>query len=142
MPDVALAFSFPVIVLVAAAFAAAGVSALSYRRTNPPVSSARRILLGSLRTAGLFLVFLLLGEPLLSLLRTVSKPPALAVLLDASRSMTIEDRDGPRSARLLTALNDPGIRSLLEESDARFLSFGDRPRLLAPFHAEIGRAHV
>lgn len=136
MPDIALSLSFPVIFLVAAALAAAAVSALSYRRTNPPVSPSRRFLLGSLRTAGLFLVFLLLGEPLLSFFRTGMRPPVLVVLLDTSRSMTMEDRDGPRSAQLLAALTDPGVRNLLEESDTRYLSFGERPRLLDPFHAD------
>ena len=89
MPDIDLSSSHSAVVLIVSLLAAAAITFLFYRRTLPPVSAAWRRTLGSLRFLVLFLLFALLGEPLLSFFFTSHVRPSIVVLMDNSRSMTI-----------------------------------------------------
>lgn len=86
-----------------------------YRTTLPPVSPGRRILLGVLRGSALFLTAFMLLEPLIRLVHTSTLPPALAVLIDNSESMTLPDRMLGARAELSAvedlALPEDGVRS-------------------------------
>jgi uncharacterized membrane protein len=106
--------SFPPAWLAVIAVAAiAGVAWLAYRRPLAPLSSAQRSTLVALRTAALLLILLFLFRPI------VLRPPAatgdivVPVLVDASRSMAIQDADGKtRLARAVDALSTavlPGV---------------------------------
>lgn len=86
MPELHLSLSLRLVfILLAALFAVAGAM-LVYRITVPPVSSAKRITLISLRSFGLFLIVLLIGEPLLSLISHSIDQPLVAVLIDDSQA--------------------------------------------------------
>ncbi len=62
-----------------------------YRHTPTSVSPSLKRLLITLRVAAVVVLTLALAEPILSLTRTVTERPVVAVLVDSSRSMAIED---------------------------------------------------
>jgi hypothetical protein len=105
MPELHLSFLFRFVLLLLAAVSSILVSLFVYRSTVPPVSSAKRYILISLRSLGLFLLFLLLGEPLLSLVTHSVDQPIIAVLLDDSQSMAITDAKGGRDKALKSILH-------------------------------------
>ena len=76
-----------------------------YRRTNPPISKGKRILLAALRSTTFALLLFCLAEPVFSYLLVRDIPPHLAVLFDTSESVqTVEDFDAKKS--ILTQLAD------------------------------------
>lgn len=77
--------------------AAITLAAITYTRTNPPLSTPWRMIFVSLRTVGLACLLLLLFEPLIRLVRSETTTPRVAIALDVSRSMTIKDLSGDRA---------------------------------------------
>ncbi|TLY32953.1 MAG: VWA domain-containing protein [Ignavibacteria bacterium] len=69
-------------VLLAAAF-------LFYRYTLPPLPPARRMVLTAIRALALTLLILIFFEPVFRLVLSDEQPPAIAVLVDNSQSMTV-----------------------------------------------------
>ena len=104
MPELHISFYFRILLLVLAAVCSTAGALFVYRVTMPPVSSAKRYILMSLRALGLFLLFFLLGEPLLPLITHSVDQPVVAVLVDISRSMSIHDRSGSREEMLKSVL--------------------------------------
>lgn len=104
MPELHLTILFRFFLILLAAVCSIVLSLFVYRRTVPPVSSAKRYVLISLRSSGLFLLFLLLGEPLLSLVTHSIDQPIITVLVDNSQSMAITDRTGRRDETLKSIL--------------------------------------
>lgn len=89
------AVSVPIVIgIVTAAFAAAW---WSYRRTAPPISSARRWSLITLRTIGIGLLLLLVLEPILSHTGVRIDSPSVLVAVDESASMRLQGLDSMRS---------------------------------------------
>ena len=101
-----------------------GTALLYYRSTVPPVAPMRRATLTGLRTLGIGLIVLLLCEPVLHVRFSHTSPPALAVLVDNSRSMRLVDRQGDRAAELRTALENPALARLAGRAEVRYFSFG------------------
>ena len=66
MPELHLSISFRFVLLLFAVFCSFMFPRLCTAGTVPPISPVKRYILISLRCFGLFLLFLLLGEPLLS----------------------------------------------------------------------------
>ena len=133
MPELSLSISFSTFVLVAAALLAVALSLYVYRVTIPPLPTRIQFLLATLRALGLFFLFLLIAEPLLSLFQRTNEPPQTLVLIDNSRSMTITDAPGVRSEELRSVLASDAIRKLSEIGDVRFALFDSRLRLLSSF---------
>jgi hypothetical protein len=129
MPDLHIATSFNPFLVLLAAVGASALAYASYRVTLPPVSRLLRLTLTTIRGLSLFTLFLLLGEPLLSLIYHRSERPILAVLVDQSKSMTIEDRTGNRKERLLKALDSPALRTISSKTDIHFGAFDTKVRI-------------
>ena len=101
-----------------------------YLKDAASLSWPRRMGLILLRLASLVLVLIMLGRVTLTLTRTGL--PTLAVLIDTSASMGLEDRyddeEAAKSARLLTSNDGESksrlslAKSLLTQNDARFLA--------------------
>ncbi|MBU1920683.1 hypothetical protein KKG66_07545 [bacterium] len=82
------------------AIAAIAFAFFVYRYTLPPVSGIRRTLLWILRGLALLLILLMVFEPVLSYLFDRTEEPSVALLVDRSASMAIQDAAGDRSAQL------------------------------------------
>jgi len=74
------------VALIAALLAAAF---LFYRYTLPPLPPARRTVLTAIRALALTLLVLIFFEPVFRLVLSDEQPPAIAVLVDNSQSMTV-----------------------------------------------------
>lgn len=123
MPDFHLTTTLNTLLIVLAAVGAGMLAAYAYRFTLPPASRRLRFVLTVLRALGLFLLFLLVGEPLLSLVYHRFEKPVLAVLIDQSKSMTILDKTGDRKSNLFKALDSPALQTLQARSDVLFSVF-------------------
>jgi hypothetical protein len=123
MPELHLATSLHTFLILLAAIGAGAFAYVSYRVTLPPVSRFIRLTLTTLRGLSLFVLFLLLGEPLLSLVYHRTEKPILAVLVDQSKSMTIQDKTGDRKERLLKSLNSPAFKEVVSKSEILYGAF-------------------
>lgn len=92
------------LLLVLCFAAAAGLTWWTYGRSAPRATPRRRAVLMTLRGAALFLVLLLLFEPVLRRVEAEEEEPVLAVLVDASRSLALEDGGGPGAEAVRAAL--------------------------------------
>lgn len=133
MPDFHLTLSYHVIIVLLAAGAAGGLAVLAYRYTIPPVSLFLRTCFMLIRGTGLFLLFFMICEPLLSLVYHRSEKPVLAALIDQSRSMTITDKTGDRAANMFRALESPGLNKVGESGELLFGLFDTKLHLLQSF---------
>jgi len=88
-----------------------------YRRTNPPLSTAVRVLLTGLRLLAIAAVFLALLEPVISYQREYERPPRLTLLLDHSGSMDIDENGKSRFDRVDSLLNVSELSSVLDSFD-------------------------
>ena len=116
------------VALVAAALAVPAV--LTYLRARGRSSAADRWVLGLLRGTALLVLFFIVMQPGLILTSVVPQRNFLAVLVDDSRSMTIDDRDGSSRADKATGLLDPegDLIARLDEGFAlRYFRFSSRP---------------
>ena len=108
----ALSFAGSVLLLVALAAVALLFSLWTYRRTVPEISGRRRAVLVGLRSAALAVLLFLIFEPVLNLQRSEELAPRVAVLLDDSKSMTVEDGGEARAARMRDFVSSPAYRDL------------------------------
>ncbi len=131
MPNLTLSFSVGTIVVLLAAALAGAVAWIFYRYTVPPVEQRTKFLLVTLRASALFLLLMILFEPLLQLVSTSTQKPVLAVLLDNSKSMTISDGQGSRAKRLQELLTAHNVAAFAPHGDVRFYAFGSTSRELA-----------
>ncbi len=107
--------------LIGCGAVAIALSYAVYRRTVPPLPKSLRFMLGTLRALSLTLLFLLLAEPLLSLIRTVDIPPRVAVLLDNSISVAITDASINRRQQYRQAFET--VRQNLEDLHPQYWKF-------------------
>lgn len=117
-----LDLAFPPALLALFAVVAAGLAIWSYGRSTPPVSGWRRALLTTLRALALWLVLLLLFDPIWKRLTHSGEPPLLAVLIDTSESLTLGTTGTTPSERVRRALanfpTDAALRFYTFDGDA------------------------
>ncbi len=121
-----LSLSHSPLLLVGCLLAAAALTWWTYGRSVPRATPGRRAVLMALRGAALFLVLVLLFEPVLRRTEATEEPPVLAVLVDGSRSLGREDGTGEGAAAAREALGRiPGV-----EGETRFYTFDAEARPL------------
>src|SRR3990170_1877533 len=98
---------------------------LAYRRTNPRLAKLSRASLVILRTLSLVILALVLLRPLLGWNYVTQLPPEVAVLLDNSSSMHIEDGSGSRVKSLKSIVTSEMWKKLGQESQIKYFSFSD-----------------
>lgn len=103
------------ILLVVLLFLSAGLSFYFYRVTNPPVTKSKRNILWGLRTLSLFILFLVLFQPILSVISGILDKPKIAVMLDNSLSVAFADAQSDRKSQYLKAMSDLNLNSLNKE---------------------------
>ena len=105
--DLAFLSPWPVAFAAVAALVLAVPAVLSYTIARGRSGRTDRWVLGTLRTALFLALFFVVMQPALVLTSIVPQRNFLAVLVDDSRSMTIDDRDGTSRAEKAAALLDP-----------------------------------
>ena len=132
MPRIELGFTSPAIIIILLLLVSVAIAFVFYRFTLPPVSSSKKFFLIGLRALALASLLALLFEPFLRLVFTSVQPPAIAVLIDNSKSMNIADIPGetspPRSRAEVLAgiLRGNALKQLVARADVRYYTFGSR----------------
>lgn len=130
MPDLHLSFSVSALIVLLLVMLSVAAAVYFYRNTVPPVSRGKRILLTALRSAALALLLIFLFEPFLRLVSTSTQEPVLAVLVDDSKSMSIEDPSGKRLEQARAVLR----RNMVDgNASLRFYTFGARTKVQENF---------
>ncbi|RPI01121.1 MAG: hypothetical protein EHM64_16210, partial [Ignavibacteriae bacterium] len=120
MPELHLSILFSLVFLLIAALCAFFISLFVYRVTVPPVAPVKRFILIALRSIGLFLLFFLIGEPLLSLVTHSIDAPLVEVLIDNSQSMTLPDRMERRDKTLKSILRSDVWKQIGNEGNLSY----------------------
>jgi hypothetical protein len=136
VPTIHLSLGLHILIIILAAVAAAGIAYIAYKRTIPPTSRRLRIFLATIRGTLLFIVFLLIAEPLVSLVSRSLLPPTVAILIDNSRSLTIKDRSGNRSEILKRTLESPALKQLSSNVLPLYVLFDANTRTLESFSTD------
>jgi hypothetical protein len=97
-----------------------------YRHTVPEITRARRIMLIALRSAAIAVLLFLLFEPVLNLQRNQVLPPRVAVLLDDSKSITVEDAGTSRDASMREFVSSSAWRNLAGDGERSAWLFGGK----------------
>ncbi len=109
--------------LAAALLAAAALTWWTYGRTTPSVRGFRRLFLATLRFVALFIVILLLFEPIFRRLDSHDEQPILAVLTDVSESLSMAQSSN-LVKEALSGMADEDIQFYSFDADAlRILEF-------------------
>ena len=114
--------------IIAAVLAVPAV--LTYARARGKSRAADRWVLAAVRGAVFILLFFIVMQPGLVLTSVVPQRNFLAVLVDDSRSMTIDDRDGSSRAEKAAGLLDPEgdlVDALNEDFAIRYFRFSSAP---------------
>ena len=118
-----ISFQLSLFLIAVIVIASAAWSYYVYRHTVPVVSNRKRWLLIALRALAFTLTLLALFEPLLTLTSHHDDPPAVAVLVDNSLSMSQQDKTGDRAEIVRSLLEGSSIRRLAEQSDVQLQKF-------------------
>lgn len=120
-----LSFGLNPWVLVPACAIAAGLAIWLYRRTTPEISKPKRIVLGTLRFVALFLILLLLLDPVLRLIDRDQKHPVVAVLVDNSESLLLTSSSDSSAASVRARVKDmmEHLPSAIREANVQFYGF-------------------
>lgn len=97
-----------------------------YRRTNPPVPRWLKNVLTFLRITALLLILFILFEPILKLSWEHTEKPTIAVMLDNSASMTLEDDGKSRSENAKAVLNSALFQNGSDDVNFSFYQFSNR----------------
>lgn len=111
------------------------VALFTYRRTIPPVSRAKKIVLVALRSLALLTLLFVLLEPVINLIKGSEESPKLAVLLDNSLSAVQEDASGSRIDLYKRAYDNSNFESLGDENLNVFL-FDSETKFLNKFDSD------
>jgi hypothetical protein len=123
--SVSLSLSESVILLLLLLLVAVLFSIWTYRSTVPEISKRRRALLVVLRSLALAVLLFILFEPVLNLRGSETLPPRIAVLIDDSRSMTVEDDGRSRADALRDFVQSPVYRGIADGGEkAEYLFAG------------------
>ncbi len=126
-------------IFIALIAAAPFIAAWFYRRVPPTVGRGLRLGLATLRAAALVVLFAALLEPVVALTSVAAERPVVAVLLDGSRSMSVEDGTGGvrRGEEALDLLNGVLLERIARDAEVRAYEFAEDVRPL-----EAGRTGI
>lgn len=128
--DFAFTGNWAAVVIVPLALAAIALAYVCYRRKKRELRPKRFALLSALRTVVIVLAALFLLKPVIRFSRTEIEEAQVAVMLDASRSMTIQDAtEGltrlEAAQRLLEGENYRMLERLAQAQSVRIFTFGE-----------------
>src|SRR6516165_8238692 len=97
------------------------------RRNHGMLTGGRPIVIWLLETCLIALILFLLWHPALSIATLRPQQNVVAVLVDDSRSMSISDASGSRSAAARSVLDGGLLKSLSDRFQIRLYKFGKEP---------------
>jgi len=106
--------------------AGAAVTFFMYRRTVPPLPHWKKLLLAIVRVLAATAIIAMLFTPVIHLTTESTERPVVALMVDVSASMNVQDRDTNRRDALIRMLNSPGFSELQKVNDVRTHSFDRR----------------
>lgn len=118
---------WPLWLMAVAILGAGGLLFWHVRRQHGMLSGVRPIAIWLLETCLIALILFLLWHPALSIATLRPQQNVVAVLVDDSRSMAINDTSGTREAAAQAALNSGLLKSLGERFQVRLYKFGKEP---------------
>jgi len=107
-----------------------------YRVTIPDIPKKKKILLILLRAFAFALLLLLIFEPLLTLIKNNKEEPILAVLIDNSKSMAIEEREYNRSEELKKIINSNLFTEIKQIGNIEYFLFADKLKQIDNFTSD------
>lgn len=114
--SITISFGGSILILSLAALLLILLAIVFYRYTLPPLPPRRRVVLSCLRALALILLMASIFEPVLRLVENDDQPPVVAVLIDDSQSMALQDAAGDRASATRRLLRDqPFARSVSGE---------------------------
>src|SRR4051794_19926187 len=122
---------------IALAAAVAGAVFAQYRRPLTPLTIAQRTVLVALRVLTLAAIVLFLFRPIVILPPESSRDAIVPILVDASRSMRIDDADGTsRIARAATLVKGELLPALRGRFSTEVFTVGDGVTRIDPAAAD------
>ncbi len=118
---------WPLWILGIAIVAGAGLLFFHIHRNQGMLSGLRPIGIWALESVMVALILFLLWHPALSVATLRPQQNVVAVLVDDSRSMKIDDASGTREAAAQAVLNNGLLKSLGEKFQVRLYKFGKEP---------------
>jgi uncharacterized membrane protein len=118
---------WPVWLLAIAILACAGALFWHVRRNHGMLSGARPIAIWLLESGLIGLILFLLWHPALSIATLRPQQNVVAVLVDDSRSMSIDDASGTREAAAKATLDSGVLKGLSDRFQVRLYKFGREP---------------
>lgn len=122
-----LTLAYHPLLLAVAGLAALGLTVWTYKRSNPQLAGWKKWVVHTLRFSALFIVILLLFEPVLRTLDRNEEDPLLAVLVDETQSIT-GDQESIRDStaaehiqQLIQGLAGDGLEHFAFSDDIRAL---------------------
>src|SRR5579863_160359 len=115
---------WPLWILGLAILAAAGLLFLNIHRNRGLLSGLRPLGIWALESVMVALILFLLWHPALSVATLRPQQNVVAVLVDDSRSMSIDDSSGTREAAAKKILDDGLLKSLGDKFQVRLYKFG------------------
>lgn len=103
---------------------AIGLAVYLYYRTNPPLPTPIRVLLVGLRMIAILALFLALFEPVFSYTREFERLPRVNLLIDQSRSMSVDENGLTRKQRIDSILASPSFMEFVDNFDTKSFYFG------------------
>jgi hypothetical protein len=107
-----------------------------YRVTIPSIPTKKKILLISLRTFAFSLLLLLIFEPLLTLIKNNKEKPILAILIDNSKSMSIDEKNCNRTEELKKIINSSLFSEINQIGKIEYFLFSDKIKQIDNFTSD------
>lgn len=118
-----IGFSGSVWVYLLLVLVALGLTLYTYRVTIPPITNFFRTILIVLRTLAISILLFVIFEPILTRISANIIKPKVAVLIDNSISMGLNDSKGSRKQELIEAIKKSGIQDF-KDDEVAFVQFG------------------
>src|SRR5262245_45154699 len=131
---------WPLWTLAVAILAAAGLLFWHVRRNHGMLSGLRPIAIWVLEACMVALILLLLWHPALSIATLRPQQNVVAVLVDDSRSMSLDDASGTREAAAKKLLDGGMLKDLGDKFQVRMYKFGREPERIQKTDQLAGQA--
>ncbi|MCL2040353.1 MAG: VWA domain-containing protein [Bacteroidetes bacterium] len=113
---------------------AVALTIFTYKNTIPPIAKSKKILLISIRSIALVILFFSIFEPIYTSIKTLITKPQLVVLVDNSVSMVVDDAAGNRKERALNVFKKLDLSPI--NPNIIYYSFGEDVRMIDTFYAD------